>query len=337
MQIGNGAAAVVLAVAACGGGAPKDAENEAAPDAVVLPSGPDPCTLVSQVEVETLMGPLAEPPYRVGSDRQPAIDGEGCLYRARDRRNITIVVDWEDGETAFRMLAGTGSAITDILSGYDATADTLEGAWDRVGAPFGQFIALKAKTSIQIDPLGSRIGLAGAVRLAQIAIGRLDSPLDYSGARATKVRAKDKPRGGDPCELVTRKEVEAIIGPLIADPKPADDGSGCEFQTDQTMLGEPVVRKLEVQWTDGFYSLGQERAGAGGAARVIETQMETEVPTLSQDTVGEAEPWDERMVLMPGLITIVKGDVLLRLPGDGSFGLTEAKALSLLRLAARRL
>ncbi len=321
----------------CGGSAEKPGADPEA-QAAQVPSGPDPCSLVSQAEMETLTGPLAEPPYRVDSDRRPAAAGEGCFYRARDRRNVTVLVDWEDGELAFRMLAGTGASITDILTGYDATSDTLEGTWDKVGAPFGQFIVLKDKTSIQIDPLGSRIGLEGAARLAVIAIGRLGAPLDYSGAKATLARAEESAAARDPCTLVSRQEVDSLMGPLLADPTPAADGSGCEFRTSQTFLNEPVVRTLEVQWTDGFYTLGQERSATGMAVKAMKLHVDEETPdSLGQEAVGEAEPWDERLTLLPGIITVVKGDRLLKIAGDGVGGFDETKALQLLRIAARRL
>jgi hypothetical protein len=328
---------LAAALACCGGCGEKTSENAEA-GAAPLPSGPDPCSLISQAEMEAVTGPLAEPPYRVNSDRRPAPAGEGCFYRARDRRNVTVLVDWEDGELAFRMLAGTGAAITDILTGYDATTDTLEGRWDKVGAAFGQFIVLKGKTSIQIDPLGSRIGLEGAARLASIAIERLSAPLDYSGARATMARSEEPGSTRNPCELVTRQEVETLMGPLLANPAPAADGSGCEFRTDKTFLNEPVVRKLEVQWTDGFYTLGQERSAAGLAVKTMKLHVDQETPdSLSQEALGEGEPWDERMTLMPGIITVVKGDILLKIAGDGVYDFDETRALQLLRIAAGRL
>lgn len=323
---------------ACGGGSEKANEGgEATTGAGALPSGKDPCTLVARSEMEAMIGVLAEPPYRVDSDRQPKVDGEGCFYRARDRRNVTILVDWEDGEMAFRMLAGTGTAITDILSGYDATTDTLEGAWDKVGAPFGQFIALKGKTSIQIDPLGSRIGLDGAARLASIAINRLDSPLDYIGAKATLARGADAPRVRNPCELVTRREAEALMGALKGDPKPSPDNADCSYATSQEFMGSPIIRTLKVTWVDGFYALGQERMGIAGAAKTMAAQMDADMPALSKEATGEAEPWDERIILLGGVVTVVKGDVMLQINGEGMDGFDEARALAFLRIAARRL
>jgi len=330
----------VLLWAACGGSGEQGSAADQAADAAAsaeLPPGPDPCSLVSQAEVEALMGPLAEPPFRVDGYRRPKVDGEGCFYRARDRRNVTILVDWEDGEMAFQMLAGTGQAITDVLSGYDPVTDTLEGTWDKVGAPFGQFIVLKGKTSVQVDPLGSRIGLDGAARLASIALRRLESPLGYSGARATLARSEPAPPSRNPCELVNRQEAEALMGPLREDPKPSDDGTECAYITTQEMLGSPVTRTLKVVWTDGFYALGQERTGIAGARKAMETHVDPDIPDLSKESAGEAEPWDERVTLLGGMVTVVRADVALQINGEGFGGFDEPKALAFLRIAAGRL
>lgn len=329
---------VVLLISGCSGtGKEVGSVGETAAAESVLPSGPDPCALVSQAEMETLLGPLAEPPFRVDSQRRPKADGEGCFYRALDRRNVTVAVDWEDGEMAFQMMAGTGQAITDILTGYDPATDTLEGNWDKVGAAFGQFLVLKGKTSIQVDPLGSRLGLDGAARVADLAMRRLERPLDYSGARATLARSEDAVRVRNPCELVTRSEAEALMGPLRGDPKPSDDNSECDYVTSEEIFGSPITRTMKVTWNDGFYSFGQERMGVAGATKVMATHMDTDLPSLSEEGAGGDEPWDERMTLVGGLITVVKGDVALQLNGEGVGGFDEKKALAMLRIAVRRL
>ncbi len=337
MRIERWAIPALCLGAACGAEGPRAGGDGTSRDMGALPTGPDPCALVAQSEMERLIGSLAEPPFRVDDDRRPDAGGPGCFYRATDRRNVTILVDWEDGELAFQMLAGTGSAITDILSGYDPVTDTLEGDWDRVGAAFGQFIALKGSTSIQVDPLGARIGLEGSAQLVSIAIPRLEAPLDYSGARATLAREEDSSGLRDPCDLVTRTEVEALMGPLKEDPTSSADGSECSYATRQEFLGSPVTRTLTVTWRDGFYALGQERTGIEGATSVMAAQMDPDLPALSQQAVGEQEPWDERITLLGGVIAIVRGDVMLQIAGDGVGGFDEANALALLRLAARRL
>lgn len=65
--------------------------------------------------------------------------------------------------------------------------------------------------------------------------------------------------------------------------------------------------------------------------------MDTDLPSLSEEGAGGDEPWDERMTLVGGLITVVKGDVALQLNGEGVGGFDEKKALAMLRIAVRRL
>lgn len=335
------ALSIPVAVIACGSGAARSAEGDSTSGQVAqaeaLPTGPDPCTLVSQAEMETLIGPLAEPPFRVNSNRRPDPRGELCLYRARDRRSVTLDVDWDDGELAFRMFGSTAIAASEKIAGYDPAADTLEGKWDKVGASFGHLIALKGKTSVLVDPVGSRLGLDGAARVAAIAVNRVGSPLAYSGAKATLARKEAPPTLRNPCDLVTRKEAEALIGPLKQDPKPNADKSECEYITVVEMMGYPVTHTLKVVWTDGFYALGQERQAISGAQKAMVNRMDPDIPKLSQDAVKETEPWDDRVTLMGMQITVVKNDVMLQTTANGAAGFDEAKALEMLRIAARRL
>ncbi|HZD06015.1 MAG TPA: hypothetical protein VE173_13985, partial [Longimicrobiales bacterium] len=141
----------------------------------------------------------------------------------------------------------------------------------------------------------------------------------------------------DPCSLVTRQEVEALMGPLRGDPHASEDGDGCVLPVDQEFFGEPVERVLEVQWRDGFYALGQERQAMGMAQRTMAAHMDPDIPSVGENVAGEAEPWDERITLMGGVVTVVKRDVLLRIAGDGLAGFDEVRAESLLRSALGRL
>jgi hypothetical protein len=66
--------------------------------------------------------------------------------------------------------------------------------------------------------------------------------------------------------------------------------------------------------------------------------VDPDIPTLSQESIGESEPWDERITLLGGVIAVVKEDALLRIAtGAGAFGFDEDEALQLLRIAAGRL
>jgi hypothetical protein len=65
--------------------------------------------------------------------------------------------------------------------------------------------------------------------------------------------------------------------------------------------------------------------------------MDPDIPSVGENVAGEAEPWDERITLMGGVVTVVKRDVLLRIAGDGLAGFDEVRAESLLRSALGRL
>ncbi|MFN8572051.1 MAG: hypothetical protein U0132_08345 [Gemmatimonadaceae bacterium] len=329
---------IALHVLACSRGAKRDSAkstDDAAPAAAT--DGRDPCALVSNTEMEALMGPLAEPPYRVDKDRHADPRGESCFYRAKDRRNVTISPDFEDGELSFKLLAGTGKSVRDILVGQDPETDTIAGGWDKIGSAFGQLIVLKGKVSVEVDPLGSRIGLPGAVRVASAALKRLDAPLSYDGSKAARAHGEDRALTRSPCDLVTRVEIESAMGALRGDPKANEDGDECEFATTQSFMGSPVTRVLKVVWSDGWYAFGQERNGMQGASKIMSAQMGGDIPQLGTNTADSGEPWDERVTLMGGLLTVVRRDVMLQLAADGVGGFNEAKALELLRAAARRL
>lgn len=303
----------------------------------------DACTLVSQKEMEQFMGPLLEYPYRV-TDRHPDPHGDSCLYRARDYRNVTLELHRKDGGVFFRMVAGNSAKLENALStSADRSVDTLNVDWDKVGDGFGRLTALKGPDAVQIDPLGSRLDLVTQAKIMSIAIGRLNTPLKYDGGRAARQRKIVAMAPRNPCFHITRKEAEALMGKLRADPHPSEKGDACIFPVDVPGLakaGFPMNRELDVQWSDGFYSLGQARQSMGLAHQVMTKFMgptEGEIPKLGENTVGEKEPWDERLTYLGGNIAVVKHDVLLDIPADDVNGFDEQKALELLRMVAKRI
>ena len=300
------------------------------------PDANDACTLVSQAEMEHFMGPLLEPPYRA-KRREPDPGGPECLYRAKDFRNVTVELDRESGEMGFRMLAGMGGNIEKELTGGDKSAEALAANWDKIGRAFGQLIALKGTTSVQVDPLASRLDVPTQAEIIKIAINRLQKPLGYDGAKAASNHTNLGVKPRDPCSLVTRAEAEALMGKLRADPHAAEEGTECVFPVDAVVLGYPVDQTLTVHWSDGFYEFGQERASMGMAGKMMARSMGPDIPAVGENVAGEQEPWDERITLIGGVVTVVRRDVLLKIAGNGVGGFDEAKALALLRTAAKRI
>lgn len=320
---------------ACSGEGSKGEDAKGAEGAASA-GGPDPCTLVSEVEMAAFLGPLGERPYRIDSDRRTDPAGSDCMYRARDGHNIALSVDWEDGELLMRMSGATAGKAEQILGTQDIGVDTLEGAWDEIAMSFGRFFARKGKTAVQVDPLGARVGQADVVRIAAMALRRVGSPLSYDGGKAARDRTPE-PGPRNPCSLVTRQEVEGLMGRLRGDPVASADNSECEFPVDAEMLGSPVTNTLTVEWRDGFHSLGQELLATGMASKMMNQEMGGDIPTLGTSASSPQEPWAEMHVLLGGMVTVVKSDVLLKIAGHGVGGFDEEKAKALLRIAVGRL
>lgn len=320
---------------ACGGAGSKG-ENPEGAEGAASPGGPDPCALVSEAEMADILGPLGEPPYRIDNSRRADPAGSDCIYRARDGHNIALSVDWEDGEMVMRMTGATAGKAEQVLGTPDVGVDTLEGAWDEVALSFGQFLARKGKTLVQVDPLGARVGQAAVVRIAAMALRRIGSPLSHDGGKAARDRKPD-PAPRNPCSLVTRQEAEGLMGRLRGDPVASADNSECEFPVDAEMFGSPVTNTLTVEWRDGFHSLGQELLATGMASKMMNQEMGGDVPTLGASSSDPQEPWAEMHVLLGGMVTVVKNDVLLKIPGHGVGGFDEEKAKALLRIAVGRL
>jgi hypothetical protein len=339
IRFGSVALALVVLLAGCSRGGSGEAGGEGEVSEAMGgddtdPTGPDPCTLVSQAEMERFTGPLSEPPYRIDQNYQPDPAGDQCLYRDRSRRYVILDVDWDGGPLLMQMLGGTALAAEDFLGTRDMSADTLEGTWDQAVITFGRLVALKDSTAVTVDPMGSRLDRGAQARIAALALSRARAPLKYNGAKATRSRPAD-PAPRDPCSLVTRAEVEALMGPLRADPTTSEDGTECNFVLQGEMLGYPLQNLLKVQWTLGYYALGMER-GSTGMAQTVMSQDMGEIPELQQNSGGAGEPWDDEQTLLGGRVTVVARDILFQTLGSGIGGFDEAKAKQLLRIAVRR-
>ena len=119
--------------------------------------------------MERFLGPLLEPPYRT-KDRRPNPTGDGCLYRAKDYRNVTIELDRENGEMGYRMLAGTQGTVDQALGTGGDTPATPGGGWDKAASSFGRFIALKGAATIIVDPMAARLGLDAQAKIVRLAL-----------------------------------------------------------------------------------------------------------------------------------------------------------------------
>jgi hypothetical protein len=226
----------------------------------------DPCQLVTRAEVEAFIGPLIHDPYRGGDDHITADStGDVCLYRAVDGRSVEVSVVWLDGKTKIKEYTDGLLSKLNVNLADKGKADTLSDVWDEAAVQESSLYALKADTLIQIDYEAAMMPLGNAAKLAEDAIGRLGHPLAYSGGRATIGAPGPLVAARDPCTVLTKSEVEAVLGPLKADP--VSDGNSCQYQTATRNAS------LWVSWTGGFRSLAGGRGAQANASALLGKQF----------------------------------------------------------------
>lgn len=133
----------------------------------------NPCSLITAAEAETVLGKLSVPPYRSRTSTSMAsADGGSCSYRTPKHRVLVLSPTWEGGQMQLKVAAFTAQQTAKILGGT-AAADTLEGPWDQVaGGPSGEIYFLKGDALLEVQYATSSTGVAGAVSLARLALGR---------------------------------------------------------------------------------------------------------------------------------------------------------------------
>jgi hypothetical protein len=162
-----------------------------------LPASPDPCTLLTAQEAETVLGKLVVAPYRSDDGKPLAVaNGNSCSYLTAGHHALVLRPTWEYGGTAYEATR-MGGIVEKIAPGlHEAAADTLdEGPWEEAGAnsATGELYFLNGDRFLEVGYLASSTGMSGAVRLARIAMARLGSG---EKGRTTSAAAAAKPAGG---------------------------------------------------------------------------------------------------------------------------------------------
>jgi hypothetical protein len=140
------------------------------------PTGPDPCSLLTRNEAESVLGKLVVAPYR-SHDGGPFVDerGSSCAYHAAGHRVLVVIPHWTDGKRDLELIRGMGRVIAKVAEDREgAAADTLDGPWDDVVLGLdGNLAFLEGDRLLEIAFATSSTNQAGALKLARIAIGRL--------------------------------------------------------------------------------------------------------------------------------------------------------------------
>lgn len=233
----------------------------------------DPCGLLPQKDVESALGAgLAVPPYRAPLNGPPQADGEDCVYETADFHRIVLEPTWTGGPSTLRMYGMAQGMVDQKMKGALSLGQgaTVAGDWDEAKITgCCTLLVLLGDTMISIDIGSSNASLEQAATLANTALGHLGKPLGIDGAKAVPaalaLEAK-RPARVDPCSLVSRTEVEALLGPLSV--APVSEADSCSYE----LPAQGVLRQLyelKIQWHGGYANYRQNNAMAGSIFKAM--------------------------------------------------------------------
>ena len=321
----------------------------------------DPCSLLEARDVAEVTGPLAGPPFRTKEgldDPVPTEDGDACAYQTPDFRTIIVSITWTDGATALkaftlpsRMIGGTSGTAETAEDAKNAAKKLLisgvqvEGDWDEA-AGFGccEIYALRGDSLINFDFRGWGPDTKRAMNILNKALSRLEHPLSVNGNAgndAALKRAALRPQPRSVCALLSRTEVESVLGKLAANPHPSskDPNQDCVYRFIQAESKESTLKDapagfksfvgaltggrtglvqgavdtaITIKWRGGFRQLSDTGMVAGAV-----TANYAGLPGMPKRTEGKVEggPWDE--ATQNGLnFTAVKKDVAVMIDSE---------------------
>ena len=253
--------------------------------------GEDPCIYIASTEAEAYVGPLATPPFRYDeSDGAPKVDGDKCMYRGRDGREITVDLLLGGAKMAVAATAGVPRVVGRMAKAtghqeQQAVTDAMTqkgdaGPWDNAQwmGVTGTLEAVKGDSGVIINVAASSAGEQGAYALARDALPRLAKPLEYDGAHAAALAPKPRTPLANACDLIPRARVEQAIGKLTSDPQRDSLGESCTYH----VAGANGVQEypLEITWVNGSKEFAMAKGAVGAAPAAIGLPAGGAMPTL---------------------------------------------------------
>ncbi|MGH7668801.1 MAG: hypothetical protein ACRENQ_04845 [Gemmatimonadaceae bacterium] len=314
----------------------------------------DPCSLLEPSEVEAVLGArLATPPFRSGGDPDdPKVDGDDCIYETSNFRYISVEVDFKDGPTAYGMI-NFGKKVMNSAPGQLKQAlklndgTELTGEWDEATLlPMNccNFAALRGDQLVEIDFTATDATLPQAAKLVDAAFGRIDQPLKIDGGAnvdSALALSKTRPQPVAPCSLLSRAEVEALIGKLIADPV-ANGTDECDYQLPAN--GRiPQIYGLQTFWRGGYEKWRSDAHIADVASGALkqtvyekgrgDTVYRKDIQLDLHQAVADTGGWEYAGINGPSFVA-VKKDVLLKM---GLVGVDRDKVKKLVSAAIHKI
>ena len=278
-------------------------------------SGSDPCTLLSAADLEPYVGALATPPYRA-DDGHASTSGDGCVYRGKDGRVVTIsnatggaVAGQTMQDVPQQLAAALDKAGAPGLGGMANQVmkkEVVAGPWDKATwIPGGSLFVTKGDNFVQVDMMGASGKEDDAIAIAKMAVSRIDHPLSYNGARAVALVPKPAAHPKSACDVMSRAEAEAALGSLSGDPVADPDGTMCTY----TVASPNGTRSYPIGYTweggdRGYNMLKHSMATVSGMLHVP-----------GGSALDTMKPTGQMGAMMGGLMKMVSGGGATTAPG----------------------
>jgi hypothetical protein len=339
-------------VAACGKGDSR--EQAGAPagntgDAVAGKSGAavqtqpadrDPCSWMTQTEVEAVIGPLVRAPFRNhGSEAvKPDADGETCAYVNRSDTTrlgtipsgVYVEVATHDGTQLTAGYMGVLRSDAFDVAGRSARDTAVGGPWDEAGA-FSKmlFAARQGDAAVVLTGIFRSLPKQQMRTLAAQILAKIPE-LPTAAPPIKKGREEEEEPAGDPCSLVTAAQAEAVLGKLTSPPyasrtstsMASAKGGSCSYRT-----AKHHVLVLTPTWEGGKDEIEMAGFTAQQTAKILGGTSEA-------DTLDG--PWDQVAGGPLGEAYFLKGDALVSIQYITS-STDIAGAVSLARIALAKL
>lgn len=288
-----------------------------------------PCEWLTTAEVVDVYGDLTGAPRRVhdvdnwGADES----GDACAYPVTTEfgpANLVLQLDptgAPEFESAAAMMSGViAQELPPSLQGDATEAPTPPEGWDYVGWVAGVRVYRVGHVAILMNVTNSRANDEQLDRMARLFRGKIpDKPF-----MATRNDAGLLESASDPCELITKAEAEAVLGPLATPPyrslKGAPlahvEGPSCTYYTSghRTFTVKPDYYdgKEHFDMVAGLGSLVRSNLGGADEGDLLDG------------------PWDAATAGSSGELMFVQGDTMLEI----RYGYSAANIEGAAKLAA---
>jgi hypothetical protein len=365
-------AVIIVFAQACGGGAPEaGSPNTGASEPAEAPKAAqvtvrtaeepsDPCAWIPVAEVEAVVGKLVEPPSKadgcryvltipedIAAKRQehaqriaafearfktevPTYHGPMANFQSNPKSYAVSVSVDVLGDMAGEIGLNAGLAHLAREMGGRPTKSAPPEGWDSVsGLPYG-FSGRLGHVRVSVQGQAPDVPREVMEKLAAAVRDRIpDLPFKAENPyQVIQLGASDK----NPCDLLTRAEAEAVLGPLVVEPYRASsqhpplalaEGHGCAYYT----KGHRVF-VLVPEWNDGEQTFKLE-TGIGSLMSQV----------LPEEMVVFKGPWEQASISSgTGALLFLKGDSLLtvhyRISSTDRRGAVKLAAAAMRRLVA---